>query len=78
MLPSSLNTMVQKKAVANHKKIYMDKEINILCIETPQDFEHYISGKVRSFFQAVEVHANKIPIKINKRPSNPSLAQKQK
>jgi hypothetical protein len=78
MLPSSLNTVVQKKTLANHTKIYMDTEINILCIKTPQDFKHYISGQVRSFFQAVEVHANKIPIKINKRPSNPSLTQKQK
>ena len=56
----------------------MDAEINIHCIETPQHFEHYIPGQVRSFFQAVEVHANKIPITVNKRPSNPGLAQEQK
>ena len=44
-----------------------------LCIKILQDFYNYIHWYVWSLFQAIEVHANKISIKINKRPSNPSL-----
>jgi hypothetical protein len=44
-----------------------------LCIKTPQYFQNYLTWQVRSPFCVIEVHANNIPLKINKGPSNSSL-----
>jgi hypothetical protein len=74
---SSFNIMHMKKHLYCTELNISIKNIP-LCTQTPQEFQNYIHWYVWSFFQAIEVHANKVPLKIDKRPSNSSLAQTEK
>jgi hypothetical protein len=55
-------------ALEYHKKIE-----GIPLIKTLQNLQNYLTWQVRSSFCVIEVHANNIPLKIKKGPSNSSL-----
>ena len=59
----------KRETIADSKNI-------LVCIEIHQAFDNSTPWQEWCPFLRTKVHANKVPIHINKRPSNPNLEKK--